>query len=407
MRRTLFGLVSLAIVGCGGRQEMAAPETATRSAPSGATAPYEVHEWGLLRAIPGDALEAGAIAPPGFVEALSVDKPVLYFHASAPVQLERVHVEAVGGTIREHWPMTSAATGAPFPAAIDWTGLSLDAAQSAGGARCAGAFPGLAAPPCSALPPGEGCESAQLATAVSPSATCLQSGDTQLTFLFYRSRTATFTPPLRVTALPSGELRVTNTGALPIPGWVLRLRRNGSQVRAIAVRGPGARATVMIGDDFANAAIPTPAVDGDHGASDESDRMVDEPAMPGSQEPGRVALRLTLRELGLDDGEADAFLRAWDDTLFGGSVVQLVDIPPAPRDGTRPRDGAPRDGVPASDGRTVDVLSADCRGDCMGAQSDTILYFLPEQTCDGVARLSFQPAPTRVRRALAIWQLAR
>ena len=406
MRRTLFGLLSIAIVGCGGRQETAAPETPTPHAPSGPTAPYEVHEWGLLRAIPGDALEAGAISPPGSVEALTVDKPVLYFHASAPVQLERVHVEAVGGTIRERWPVTSAATSAatsaPFPAAIDWTGLSLDAAQSAGGPRCAGAFPGAAAPPCNALPPGEGCESAQLATLVSPSATCLQSSDTRLPFLFYRSRTTTFTPPLRVATLPSGELRITNTGALPIPGWVLRLRRNGSQVRAIAARGPGARATVVIGSDFANAAIPTPAPDGEHAASDESDRTVDQPAMPGSQEPGRVALRLTLRELGLDDGEADAFLRAWDDTLFGGSVVQLVDIPPAPRDGTRPHDG-----VPASDDRAVDVLTADCRGDCIGAQGDTILYFLPEPTCDGVARLSFTPAPTRVRRALAIWQLAR
>jgi hypothetical protein len=118
--------------------------------------------------------------------------------------------------------------------------------------------------------------------------------------------------------------------------------------------------------------------------------------MPGSEEPGRVALRLTLRELGLDDGEADAFLRAWDDTLFGGSVVPLVDIPPAPRDGT-----------PAADDRPVDVLTADCRGDCIGAQNDTILYFLPEPTCDSVAKLSFTPAPTRVRRALAIWQLAR
>lgn len=389
----LFGLVALAVVGCGGRQESGAPEAVTARAPSGAAAPYEVHEWGLLRAIPGDALEAGAIAPPGYVEALTVDKPVLYFHASGPVQIERVRVEAVGGTIREHWPVTGGS--AAFPATIAWTGLSLDAAQSAGGAGCGGVFPGAAAPPCSALPPGEGCESATLATVVSPSATCLHSGETQLPFLFYRSRTTTFTPPLRVTALPSGELRITNTGALPIPGWVLRLRRDGSQVRAIAARGPGARAAVVIGDDFANAVVPTPTADGEHAASDESDRIVDQPAMPGSQEPGRVALRLTLRELGLDDGEADAFSRAWDDTLFGGSVVPLVDIPPALRDGT-----------PASDDRPVDVLTADCRGDCP-ARNDTILYFLPEPTCDGVARLSFTPAPTRLRRALAIWQLAR
>ena len=387
MRRTLFGILSLAIVGCGGRQDTIAPGTVAPRALSGATAPYEVHEWGLLRAIPGDTLEAGAISPAGSVEAMTVDKPVLYFHASAPVQLERVHVEAVGGTIREHWPVTP---GAAFPTSVDWSTLTLDAARRAGGASCAAVFPSASALPCSALPQGEECESAQLATVVSPSATCLQSGAAHLPFLFYRARTTTFTPPLQVSKLASGELRITNSGALPIPGWVVRLRRDGSRVRAIAARGPAARATIVIGNDFANAATPT--ADGDHAASDE-DRTIDQPAMPVTEGPGRVALRLTLLQLGLDHGEADAFFRAWDATLFGERIVPLVDTPPAPRDRT-PRDDQP-----------VDTLTADCRGDCIG--TDTILYFLPEQTCDGVARLTFTPAPTRVRRALAIWQLTR
>jgi hypothetical protein len=394
MRRALLGLLPLLVLGCGGRQETPAPAPAGRGGAPAATptsgteaAPYEVHEWGLLRAGAGDVLEAGAISPPGrYAMPIAVDKPVLYFHATAPVQLEQVRVEAIGGAIREHWPL---ATSAVFPASLVWRGLQLDPADAAGGARCAGVFPSPSARPCADLARGEECESRGLAAVVSPSATCVLSDGARSPFLFYRSRTSTFTPPLRVRALPSGDVEVTNTGAAPIPGWIVRMRRGGGQVRTLAVRGPGARATVTIGSDFASPVVP--AADGD-----ESEQASDQPALPGSQEPGRQGVRLTLRALGLDGGEVLAFLRAWDDTLFGERIVELVDLPP--RDTT------------ASDRRgAIDVLSANDESmpNDGTTLSDTLLYFLPEASCDGVASLSFVPAPSRVRRALAVWQPVR
>ena len=359
--------------------------------PTASTAPYEVHEWGLLRAAAGDVLEVGAVAPPGVVEVMVVDKPVLYFHASAPVQVERVRVEAVGGAIREHWPLT---TASPFPTAIEWRGMALDLAESAGGAACAGSYPAISARPCTDLARGEECESAGLAPLVSTSATCLQASASRLPFLFYRSRTSTFTPPLRIIALPSGELRVTNSGDAAIPGWLVRMRRSNGQVRTIAVAAPAAHATITVGSDFASATIPT--ADTPPGDEDVLP-MVDRPALPGSQEPGRQAVRLTMDQLGLDGGETDAFLRAWDSALFGDRVVPLAEMPVrvAGAGHTRVVDIPPVDEL--TDRRGVNDLQ----------ETDSILYFLPQAACDGVARLQFTPPPTRVNRALAIWQLAR
>lgn len=393
MRYVYLSLISVVVIGCSSRQESPEgsdpilPDAAAEQTSGAVTAAYEVHEWGLLRAGVGDVLEVGAISPPGTTELLVVDKPVLYFHATAPVHLERVRVEAVGGSVREHWPLT---TSEAFPSSIEWSDFTLDATEAAGGDRCAGAFPSASEPPCSDLPGGELCESLELGTVISPSATCLQSGATRLPFLFYRSRTATFAPPLRVRALSSGELQLTNNGDAPIPGWIVRIRRNGGQVRTIAVSAPGAHATITIGSDFENAVTPTSAVPmvNDEDIEPVSDSL----ALPGNQEPGRRAVRMTLSEIGLDAGEIDAFLRAWDGALFGARMVPLVDLP---RRNASDRRGT-LDGIP------IDVLTDD-----QTTMTDSILYFLPETACDGVSRLTFTPAPTRVVRALALWQPAR
>jgi len=380
MQRALPGLVCLLIVGCGGRRAPGGPAPAPPT-PAGGTAPYEVHEWGLLRAGAGDVLDVGAVAPPGLdIEPMAVDKPVLYFHARGPLRLEHVRVEAVGGAIREHWPLTA---GASFPMSIDWSGFTLDDTQGAGGARCSGAFPSASAPPCSHLMPGEECESARLGMLISTSASCLESGGARLPFLFYRSRTSTFTPPVHVRTLPSGEIQVTNTGDAPIPGWVVRMRRGDGRARTIAVQAPAAHATVTIGSEFASAAVPVAYTPPSH------DEAVDHPMLPGSEEPGRAAVRITLDQIGLDGGEADAFLRAWDGALFGDGGVVLIDLPP--RTAASDRRGA------------IDVLTDESQR----ATTDSILYFLPPSACDAVTRLSFTPTPTRVLRALAIWQLAR
>lgn len=339
------------------------PPEPTRAAP----APYEVHEWGLLRAGPGDTLDAGAVAPPlRAVMPASVDKPILYFHARAPVALASVRVEAVGGALREHWPLT---TDAAFPAAVTWRDLALDPAHVVGGAGCAvPRFPSPEEHPCVDLARGEACESAQLANLAAADANCLASpseakGATS-PFLFYRSRSSTFTPPLRITRLASGEVRVANEGDRPIPGSLVRLRLSNGYVQSRAVRPPAPHASIVISADFSAS------------ADDESDdRRADRPAPPGGPDAGRQALRATLKEVGLTGPEVEAFMRAWDPALFGGGEVM--------------------------DGTAVDVL--DSKSDKSAPAVESLLYLLPPEACDGVARLTFDPPPTEVRRALAVW----
>ena len=193
MRYETLLLTLLVLSGCSARQEQSErhdsrPPTVSeqRSSPA---ASYEVHEWGLLRAAPGDVLEVGAIAPPSRVEPIAIDKPVLYFHASGQVRLESVRVEAVGGNVREHWPLTASQA---FPSSLEWRDLMLDRNEPAGGPRCTNAFPSASERPCSDLPAGELCESTGLAAVVSTSATCVRHADTLRPFLFYRSRSTTF-----------------------------------------------------------------------------------------------------------------------------------------------------------------------------------------------------------------------
>lgn len=389
MRFVSLGVLSFVVLGCAGGRDVPPPETGAPPVEAAPAAAYEVHEWGLLRAAAGDVIEAGAARPPRMVPVpIAVDKPVLYFHATAPMQVDRVRVEAIGGSVREHWPLTGAGL---FPPSIEWSGLVLDRDGSAAGEACAGAFPTTASRPCSELPAGEDCESSELGGLRAASASCVASGEARLPFLFYRARSSTFTPPLNVTGSPSGELALTNAGEAPIPGWVVRIRRNGGQARTIAARAPGPRETITLGAAFETAAVPVaPST-----PSDESLPLTDQPALPGSPEPGRQALRLTLAEIGLDEAETEAFLRAWDGPLFGDWEGPLVDLPRAGSDAVDRR--GPADRIP------IDVLRAD---DQTQPEVDTILYFLPAAACDEVARLSFAPRPARVVRALAVWQPA-
>ena len=58
------------------------------TAPPANAAPYEVHEWGLVRAEPGDVLNAGVVAPPVYVEA-TADKPIRALATGSGVPSER------------------------------------------------------------------------------------------------------------------------------------------------------------------------------------------------------------------------------------------------------------------------------------------------------------------------------
>lgn len=303
---------------------------------------YEVHEWGLMRGGPGDALIVSSIAPPVAPMVMAVDKPVLYFHADGPLTLRSVRVHAEGGTIEEHWPLTPR-TG--IAADLGWYDVSL-----APGETCAFT-------PLPTTCPTAFCEVPSLATVRVPGADCVHTAGGDDALLFYRARQSTYTPPLVFERSAVYEdVTVRNEGDDPIPGWLVRLHSQNGQVVTLAVRPPAPHGSIVVGHDF-GAAV---------------DRLGDGdmPAMPGSHEPGRRAVDETLREIGLTAGESEAFLRAWDGQLFGL--------------------GAVRDGIVDDE-------------DLERAPTESFLYFLPEREVDRVAQLTFDPPPREVHRAMAMW----
>ena len=77
--------------------------------------------------------------------------------------------------------------------------------------------------------------------------------------------------------------------------------------------------------------------------------------------PARSDIRSTMRGIGLADTEVDAFMKAWDETLFGSSSGAEADAPPTVRVGT------------------------------------SFLYFLPEAIIERAARVTFDPPPRSFR----------
>jgi hypothetical protein len=347
---------------------------ASTAAASASPAAYDVHEWGLMRALPGDVLSAGAIGPPRPVMALSVDKPVLYFHADGSLTLRTVELDAGGGAIVEVWPDPLLRTAEA--SRLTWRDVALEPTG-----ECAPSpLPTLGDPPCALLPAGEMCEVASLGIVRVPGVACVRTAGVVDSLLFYRARTRAFTPPLRFerSAAVYAEVTITNDGTLPIPGWIVRLHDSYGSVRALAVRPPAPGTSIVVGADFAAA-----AADGTR-ADDEA--VADMPVAPGSPEPGRRAVRESMREIGLTDGEVDAFLRAWDERLFGLTPTGV--------------DRTVLDTLAADDLRTTDE-------DGELAPAESFLYFLPEPSVDGVARLTFDPPPRSVRRAMAVWSALR
>ena len=321
-------LACAALFGCGGG------ESSRRDSP---VAEYEVHEWGLVHGAAGDTVESSAIpTTPVYVESIA-DKPVLYFHADAPIALRRVAVIPRDGVVREHWPLASTV---PNPSVVRWTGVRIDA-----DACTPRPLPRANERPCSDSPIGADCEASSLAIVRTASARCVRTSAGDESFLFYRSTSRSFVPPLAVGSEPSGAIRIERRRAEEIPGEVLVLFRDADGVHV-------ARTTMR------------PDV-----------RTVGPAEAIGGAIEGRASIVATMRAIGLDDAEADAFLRAWSDSLFG---------PTADVEDERAADRISADGTPAS------------------ARGRSVLYFLPAESADALATLEFDPRPRRVARAIAV-----
>jgi len=352
---------ALAAGACGSSAPLTvASPPASAPSPTVASAEYEVHEWGLVRGAADDTQAFGAIAPPMDFSMMTVDKPVLYFHAPAALTLTSVGVEArSGGTLIETWPLT------PLGTSASWTNVTVDPT----GECTPSPLPSVAEAPCSTLAAGTQCETAALSIVRTDDAACVHVGASTERFLFYRGRATTFTPPLRFERTGAYEtVRVTNEGDAPIPGMLVRLSSNGFQVRSLVVAPPAPHASIDVHADF-DAAI-------DHTTADEprDRRGSDTAPVSVSTGPGRRALIDTMLEIGLTQSEADAFMRAWEASLFGPGQVP------------------------------IDTLSVD--GDPTDRES--FVYFLPGAALENVAHLDFDPAPSGgVHRAIAMWSMLR
>ena len=327
------------------------PNVPPPNSATSASANFEVHEWGLLRAQPGDVLQLGAVGP-RHVEALMADKPVLYFHAPAALTLTSVEVQlpsAVKGSLLETWPLAEGSG-----ATARWSNVAVGAL---GGAACnPSPLPSAAEPPCSGLPKGSYCEAADLAAVRTKDASCVRVGTSEEKFLFYRAELRGFTLPLRFKRGSSpSDVRVENLGSLPIPGSIVRIDRNGNTIKSSLLSPP---APQTADEKRPNDVLPTDKSEGD-----------DEYMRPTVSGDGVQAIRDTMSQLGMTAEETQAFLRAWGDTLFG----------PSARDG---------DGIIA---------------DRPMAPQTTFLYFLPEASTAQIAELRFEPAPSALRRAFAVW----
>ncbi len=325
---------------------------ASSSATSTIEPRYDVHEWGLIREDQNANLRVGSVAPPREHEVIVITKPVLYFHADALLTLRSVSVHVPGGEIAETWPLARVDAGEKTQR---WLDVAVDPTSACRSSR----LPRKNEPPCSKLAAEDPCESVGLAEVRTVDASCVRVGDATETFLFYRGSTATVTPPLRFKSQSNGHVVVENEGDRPIPGFLIRIETAGRETRTLSVRPPAPHSSVDIGRTFPLDKSVSPVARVDEAGSFEGE------APPQTVTgPAREDIRATMRDVGQLDTEVDAFMKAWDEALFGIVV---------------------RGGVPVIDPQT------------------TFLYFLPEASIQRYAEVSFDPPPRTFRRALAVW----
>ncbi|MCB9597396.1 MAG: hypothetical protein H6719_32020 [Sandaracinaceae bacterium] len=249
-------------------------------------------------------------------------KPVLYFHLDAPSPGFRFDLTvSLGATARivEHFP---AATLADHQ--VTWSQVELASESCAGGP-----YPTAESPVCEGVADGY-CEAAELGTYVSDDAGCLTFGGGQQNFLFYRGDGPAPDLPLTITRNADGTVTVTNTSMGAPVGELLRLRRHDGAIQVAQVAIP-ATGSVSVG-------LPATAAADAH----------------------RDTIRAQLRSIGLTDGEAAAFERAWFAELF------------------------------------------DAEAATPHAFVDAVFFFLPASQVDGFAHLEATPAPSATARAMAV-----
>lgn len=163
-------------------------------------------------------------------------------------------------------------------------------------------------------------------------------------FLFYRSTSRGLTAPIQAHYLDFDDINVTHSGSAPIPGRMFRFQRLSWGTHALVFDPPAPGQTILVNHTWIEVANV------------------------------RAALEETLTGLGLTHSEAAAFAASWDEAFFG----QM----PAPEMPVRER-GTAEETPPL--------------------QEDSVLYFLPPESVESLSTLAFDPPPSEVRRAIAVW----
>jgi len=334
-----------------GSSETSAAPVATASSAPLSVPKYDVHEWGLVREDQNATYRIGGAPPPREQEIIIVTKPVLYFRADAPLTLKSVDVSIRGGHVVETWPLAKRAADKDT---YQWLDVSVDPTSPCSSSR----LPRKIDPPCSGLEPDDPCESASLAVVRTVDSSCVRVGGATETFLFYRGNTAALTPPLRFSMADGGTVSVANDGDLPIPGKLIRIETVGRATRTLSIAPPAPHASIIVGNEFPKEKSESPFA-----PSEESIRGRGAPAPQTVTGPAREDIRTSMREVGMADTEIDAFVKAWDEILFGPVI---------------------RRGFVANETQTM------------------FLYYLPETSIASFAHVAFDPPPRTFRRAFAV-----
>ena len=343
MRALALLLLLAACDGCGS----SSPEPETPSNPTTPSAgSYALHEWGVITA--GRATVSVGTAPPQ-APVLEVEKPVLYVHAGAPLELDVRVLPASGFRVAERYPATegdalrwtASVTGAPcasrhaYPTSCDaMEGRALEGEQE----RLVEGIP-------------HGCETVELPRYEAADASCLEVGDDSLPLLFYRLEATEAALPVEFRMHEGAAQLRAREGE--VAGW--RVTETSEGPRAHALRLTTEWTTLGTADGAAMQPVATAA----------------------------AGLDAAMREVGLGSGEQAVFRQAWWTPFFGEgnapvAVAEEVEIPEMEEE-------AFPEGRPAI--------------------SDVFLYVMPQPTLDSVARLELTPAPSSLHRFFVVRQV--
>ncbi len=309
---------------------------------------WEVHEWGVLSIQIGkpdaatmttgrpttkaaDAKPELLFPPddsePDFDRSQPKRKPVLYVHLGKGVERMEfsLSVAPSNGHIVEHWPRVTA-DGTKDPS-ISWDKV---VASTKACDLAAMAYPSLADSACKT--PDGICEVAELATIHTQEGACLEFNGKDYEHLFYRAGLIAPGIPWTLSGNPDG-------------GWLLGATEGAPSGKAVHIKVGSDRSSTKV-EIFDLPTTGTPVT------------VKTEPT-GATVEDAATWLRTELVARGLTAEETEAFMRAWEADLLGGTADRA-------RDDT--------------------------------AAADILLIWLDQPLVDGLVPLKFSPEPTKLKR---------